>query len=206
MESAQIASQRKIVLIGAAIIFPFMAALWLAVYFLLPPLPGMADPLARLVFALGCSCIAVLLCFVTGIEAIAHERLFSPAIDPLAGYETRQMKVNFRYLQQTLEQLMVFIPGLLALAYYCPDGSSMRAVAAVTAVWIASRFAFWIGYHYSPLYRIGGGPGMLQSMAVLLYVCARFGYDFAGLAGALAPLILFGCIEAYLFYVSRPAA
>jgi hypothetical protein len=183
--------------------FPLSAALWLGVYYWTPPLSGMGDPLARLFFAINCCCVAVLFCFMTGIEAVSHERLQSPGIDPLAGYETRRMTINLRYLQHTLEQLLLFIPGLLALAYYCSNGSAMRAVVATTAVWIVTRAGFWIGYHYGPLYRAAGAPGMAQSMVVLLYVCARFGFDLVGLAGAIAPIALFLCIEAYLFYATR---
>ena len=70
-----------------AIAFPVTIALWLGVYYFLPPLSGMEDTLARLMFALKCCCIAILFCFLSGIEAVAHERFRSPAIDPLSGYE-----------------------------------------------------------------------------------------------------------------------
>src|SRR5579862_8108399 len=92
------------------------AALWFAVDRGLPPLAGMTAPAARLVFAGKCLCLAILFTFVTGIEAVAHERLGSPAIDPLVGFETPRLKVNLRYLQHTLEQLVVFAPALLGLA------------------------------------------------------------------------------------------
>jgi len=189
-----------------AIAFPVTIALWLGVYYFLPPLGGMEELLARLVFALKCCCIAILFCFLTGIEAVAHERLRSPAIDPLSGYETRRLTINLRYLQNTLEQLVLFVPGLFALAFYCADGHAMRAVVSTTVVWIAARFAFWIGYHYGSQHRSIGAPGMMQSMLVLLYVCARIGYEIAGPAGAIAPLIVFGCVEAVLVRATRPVS
>jgi hypothetical protein len=191
-------------LLEIALAFLVAVALWLAVYFLLPPLAGMAEPLARLIFALKCSCVAVLFCFVLGIEAVAHERFRSPAIDPLSGYETPRMTINLRYLQHTLEQLLVFLPGLLGLAYYCADGAAMRAVPATTLVWIAGRFAFWIGYHQASLHRAAGAPGMALGMAMLLYVGARFGYEFAGWAGAIALLALFFAGEAILVLTTKP--
>jgi hypothetical protein len=166
----------------------------------------MEDQVARLCFAINCCCVAILLCFVTGIEAVAHERLQSPAIDPLAGFETPRLKINLRYLQHTLEQLMLFVPGLLGLALYCSNGAAMRAVVATTVTWIVGRAGFWIGYHYGSQYRAIGVPGMAQSVIVLLYVCARFGFDVAGLAGAIAPFVLFGGIEAHLFYATRSSA
>lgn len=186
--------------------FAVAAALWLCVYFLLPPFSGMADPLARMAVALGCLCFAALFAFVLGVQAVAHERLQSPAINPLSDYRSPRMTINSRYLQNTLEQLVGFAPGLFGLAFYAADGRSMRAVVAVTAVWIAARWAFWIGYHRGPLYRAAGAPGMMQSLLVLLYVCCRFGYDAVGVAGAVAPVALFVAIEGFLFRATRGPA
>jgi hypothetical protein len=206
MPESSLAWQRSTTIIEIAIAAAVCIPLWFGLYLLLPPISGMDAASARLQFALKCCCVAVLFCFVTGIEAVAHERLRSPAIDPLSGFETQRMKINLRYLQHTLEQLLVFIPGLLGLSLYCADGYTMRAVVATSVVWILQRFAFWIGYHIGPLHRAAGAPGMAMGMIVLLYVVARFGYEYAGWPGALAPLVLFGCIEAVLFRTTRPVA
>jgi hypothetical protein len=179
-------------------------ALWLGLYYLLPPLAGMDEPLARLIFALKCGCVAILLCFVMGIEAVAHERFRSPAIDPLSGYETRRMTINLRYLQHTLEQLLIFLPGLLGLAVYSADGAAMRAVVATTVVWMLGRIAFWIGYHRGSLHRAAGAPGMALGMLVLLYVVARFGDEIAGPLGAVVLLALFFGGEAILVLTTKP--
>lgn len=206
METKPVSRQRSTLMTGILIAFPVTVAIWLTLDRLLPPIAGMEDPTARLIFALKCCCVAILLCFFSGIEAVAHERLTSAAIDPLAGQESRRMKINLHYLQNTLEQLLLFVPGLLGLSSYCSDGRSMRAVVATTVVWMLSRGAFWIGYHRGPQYRSAGLTGMVQSMIVLAYVSSRFGYDIAGLGGALAPLILLGCIEAYLVFVTKSPA
>ncbi len=52
-----------------------------------------------LFFAFKCRCFAVLFCFATGIDAVAHEQLQSPAFDPLIGYETKRLRVNLRYFK-----------------------------------------------------------------------------------------------------------
>ena len=136
-----------------------------------------------------------------GVEAIAHERLVTPAIDPLAGFETRRMRVNARYLSNTVEQFIVFAIGLLALSHYAPS----RLLVIVSIVWIVARWAFWIGYHFSPLLRGFGAPGMLQSMIVLLYVAWRWGSYAYGVAAGLALIVIFLGIEAFLFWaVKRP--
>ena len=130
--------------------------LWFALTRYLPPLKGMEDLGARMVVALKCLALATLFCLVAGVESVAHERLQSAAFDPLAGHETRRLQVNLRYLQNTLEQIIVFAVGLFGLAAYLTDGSAMRAVPAVTIIWILNRFAFWIGYRIHPLYRAFG--------------------------------------------------
>ncbi|MGA7780986.1 MAG: hypothetical protein WCA85_25230 [Paraburkholderia sp.] len=91
------------------------------------PLPGMDSLDARMLLTLKCYCVAVLFCLVTGFEAVAHERLTSPAFDPLAGFETHRLRVNQRYLQNTAEQIIVFAAALFGLAAYCPDGSATIA-------------------------------------------------------------------------------
>ena len=152
--------------------------------------------------ALQCCAIAALFTVVAGVEAVAHERLVTAAIDPLAGVETRRLRVNFRYLSNTVEQYIVFAAGLPALSAY----ASAKILVIVTIVWVLMRWAFWIGYHKSPLLRGIGAPGMIQSMIVLLYVAYRFGTDAYGAMAGAALLAIFAIIEAILFWaVKRPA-
>jgi len=201
--AADAGGKRSAMKVAILVAFPTTIAVWLGVYNFWPPIAGMADPTARIAYAINCACIAILLCFLTAIEAVSHERLLSDAFDPLAGNESMRMKINLRYLQNTLEQVVLFVSGLLALAIYCSDGRSMRAIVATTSVWILSRAAFWIGYHQGPQYRVVGVTGMAQSVLILLYVCGRFGYEVAGPVGAAVPLSLFGLVEAYLVIVTR---
>lgn len=198
----EVAGERRKLLGGAVIALPLAVAAWLALFWLTPPVTS-AEPLARLVYALNWIGVAVLLTFLTAIEAVSHERLFTPAIDPLAGRESRRMRINLRYLQHTLEQLLVFIPGLLLLAWYSADGAELRAVTATAVVWIALRLVFWVGYHISPSLRTPGLVGTAMSMVVLLYSVARFGYELAGPVGAAVPLALFAAAEVFLVWISK---
>lgn len=180
--------------------------LWLAIRFGAPPVAGVEPLGARMLFTLKCVCAATLFTLVAGVEAVAHERLQSPAFDPLAGHEPRRLRVNQRYLQNTLEQLAVFAVGLFGLAAYSPGGDAMRAVEATTIVWILARFAFWIGYHRSAALRGLGAPGMILSLLVLVYVVARFAFELTGAIGAAAAVGAFLLIEAVLFWTTREAA
>jgi uncharacterized MAPEG superfamily protein len=178
-------------------------ALWAAIDQLMPPILSMENLASRLVFSLKCWCVAVLFTLVMGIEAVAHERLSSPAFDPLARFETRRLKVNERYLQNTLEQTVVFAAALFGLAAYCPTGSAMRAVVATTVVWVLARFAFWAGYHRSVAMRGLGAPGMALSVIVLVYVGACVAEEIAGRLGILVLVGAFLAFEALLFWTTR---
>lgn len=184
--------QRRTTLLGIAVSAPAALLLWWLLWTYLP------DPIGpnRLRVAIQCCAVAALFSVVAGVEAVAHERLFTAAIDPLAGVETKRMRVNFRYLSNTLEQYVVFAAGLLALSLY----ASGKILVIVTIVWVFMRWAFWIGYHKSPLLRGIGAPGMLQSMIVLLYVAYRFGTDSYGSAVGMVLLAAFAAIEAILFW------
>jgi len=184
--------QRRTTLTGIAVSAPLTLLLWWLLWEYLPEPVGAN----RLRVAIQCCAVAALFSVVAGVEAVAHERLFTAAIDPLAGVETRRMRVNFRYLSNTLEQYVVFAAGLLALSLY----ASGKILVIVTVVWVLARWAFWIGYHKSPLLRGIGAPGMMQSMIVLLYVAYRFGNDSYGSAVGIALLAAFAILEAILFW------
>ena len=177
--------------------------LWFALMRLLPPLTGMDDAGARMLVALKCVVVATLFALVAGVEAVAHERLQSDAFDPLAGHQTKRLQVNLRYLQNTLEQTLIFAVALFGLAAYMTSGEAMRAVPAVTVIWVVNRYAFWIGYHRSAAMRGLGAPSMALSLIVLLYVVALIGADVAGTAGTVALLGLFIAVEAVLFLKTR---
>jgi hypothetical protein len=185
-------AQRRTTMSGIAVSAPATLLLWWLLWKYLP------DPIGvnRLRVAFQCCAVAALFSVVAGVEAVAHERLFTAAIDPLAGVETKRMRVNFRFLSNTVEQYVVFAAGLLALSLY----ASAKILVIVTMVWVLARWAFWIGYHRSPLLRGVGAPGMLQSMIVLLYVAYRFGTDSYGSAAGNALLAAFAILEAILFW------
>ena len=178
-------------------------ALWFTLDRLMPPLTGMDSLGARMLVALKCTVVATLFTLVLGVEAVAHERLQSDAFDPLAGHQTTRLAVNQRYLQNTLEQLVVFTVGLFGLAAYLDSGEAMRVVPATTVVWVLNRFAFWIGYHRSAAMRGLGAPSMMIGLIMLLYVAARIGGDVAGSAGAAIAILAFLAIEAVLFWKTR---
>ena len=196
-------AQRKAGIIVIAASAVVATAMWLGIRYFAPPIAHMDLIADRMLFAFKCWCFALLFCFATGIDAVAHERLQSPAFDPLAGYETKRLRVNLRYLQNTLEQLILFTAGLFGLAVYSVGSDAMRAVEATAVVWIAFRFAFWIGYHRSAAMRGLGAAGVAMSLIVLIYVVARISFEIGGMLGVATILSLFSVIEAILFWTTR---
>jgi hypothetical protein len=195
--------KRKSGMGAIAVSIAVSTALWFALYRYLPPLKGMDALDARMLVALKCLAVATLFALVAGVEAVAHERLQSAAFDPLAGHQTKRLQVNLRYLQNTLEQIVVFGVGLFGLAAYLTSGEAMRAVPATTVIWILNRYAFWIGYHRSAAMRGLGAPSMAVSLIMLLYVVARIGGDLAGTAGTVIAVGLYLAVEAVLFLKTR---
>jgi len=197
------AAQRRTIIAGMAIAAPVATLLWIGVYRFLPPVmvaSGAFDPTR---FALGWVAVAVLLCLATGAEAVAHRRLFTPGIDPLAGADPPAMKVDQRYLQQTVEQILVFAAGLFGLAACAAPETAARSIAATSSVWILSRWAFWIGYRRAPRFRAPALVGMVQSLVVLLWVAWQFGNSVAGRPWGAVRVALFLAIEALLLAQAR---
>lgn len=189
---------RGTIQLAVALSLPVALAAWFGLRHLLPPIA--AEPM---LFALQCSGAAVLLTLVAGVEAVAHERLFHASIDPLAGADSMRLIVNQRYIQNTLEQTAVFVPGLFLLAHYAAD---LRTVAATAILWTLGRWAFWIGYHVGPMWRGLGVFSMFQSLVVLGYGVGAFGFELAGWGGVALLLGPFAAIEIYLFAVLRRPA
>ena len=160
--------QRAVGIAGIAVASLFASGLWFGIDCSCRQLPGMDSLGARMLLTLKCCCAAVLFCLVTGIEAVAHERLTSPAFDPLVGFETRRLRVNQRYLQNTLEQIgrvrrRVVRAGRLRLPTARRCARSWRRPCSGS-----SREPHSGSAYRSAALRGLGAPGMAISMIVLL--------------------------------------
>jgi uncharacterized MAPEG superfamily protein len=84
------------------------------------------------------------------------------AIEPLAGNDSFFLRTNQRAITNTVEQLAVFAPALLALAAGVP-AARMAPIVALAYVFALARLAFWIGYLAGTLRR---APGMAATVVV----------------------------------------
>src|SRR6476619_3551010 len=82
--------------------------------------PLIADTAAdRLAYAIRWAVPPALLFFVM-VAVVGNQRFFSEAIDPTRGKETQRMVVDGRVADNTLQQLVLFVLGMLALATSLP--------------------------------------------------------------------------------------
>lgn len=85
-------------------------------------------------------------------------RLFdkSPeAEDPFAGKESHRFCVNQRVMTNSIEQLVMFAPLLVALATVVPPERAFL-IPLHAVLWTAGRALFWGGYHVALHWRAPG--------------------------------------------------
>ncbi len=145
---------QKTVALGALSGVAAMAVLVWLLAAIIPP-PVVADQAAdRLAYALPFAVVAVLPFFFM-LAAVGNARFKSEAIDPTLGKEDPVMVVNGRVADNTLQQYVVFLVGMLALSMSLPI-DRLNVVAALAITFVVMRVAFWIGYRIKPIHRAFG--------------------------------------------------
>jgi hypothetical protein len=105
---------------------------------------------------------AFVLAAMVATQMVARFAAF--VLDPTAGQETHFLLVNQRAISNSVEQMAILVPALLALAAAVP-AQQMPEIAAAGAAFAIARFVFWAGYLIHPLAR---APGMAGSAAISL--------------------------------------
>ena len=136
------------------------ATLFVALDWLLPPIAAATTAerigLAALALLPGVAVLALMI----GVQMLL--RFAAGTFDPTAGTDGPALVRTQRVITNTVEQLAVFTPSMLALA---AAGVPMRGVVALGIVFAVARAAFWIGYAIHPLAR---APGMAATAACSL--------------------------------------
>src|SRR5262245_44046392 len=161
---------QKVVAVGAASGVLAMIVSMTILYAVWPLPGGLATASDRLVYTVQADAIAAIPLLIAVI-AVGNNRFLSEAIDPTLGKESLTTLINGRVADNTLQQYVLFVAGTLAL---CPNlaPEQMRIVPAAVVVFVAARFAFWLGYRIAPLYRAFG-------MAATMYLnIGLLGYAF----------------------------
>lgn len=156
-------------LLGAAgMVAAYLA--WAALVEVIPPAPGASSMAVRL----GTACAALLPAAAVLLAMTVAQftgRYVTGAFDPTLGRDGRFLIVNQRVIANSVEQMAIFTPALLALAAGV-EARLMPQVVALALVFAAARLLFWVSYLANPLIR---GPGMGAGFAV----------NFAAVGGAI---------------------
>ena len=119
------------------------------------PVPTIGDTYgARLAYALRWSVVAVLPLFFM-IAAVGNARFLGEAIDPTQRREDHKLEVNGRVADNTTQQFLLFLVGVLALSTVLPI-QRISFIPAVAITFVICRLIFWVGYRIHPLYRAPG--------------------------------------------------
>lgn len=145
---------QKKVAIGAASGVTVMLVSLVALSGVMPALTPVAAAGERLAFTVKWIALAAAPLFLA-IIMVGNERFGSDAIDPTAGKESRAMIINGRVVDNTLQQFALFAAATLAVAA-SSRGDQLGLLAGAALIFVAVRFAFWIGYRIQPVYRAFG--------------------------------------------------
>jgi hypothetical protein len=122
----------------------------------------------QLVFALRCQIAPGFMLFA-GIEAVAIIRGVALVSPRLAAIAPKSLPVHRRYIQNTLEQLVLFFIATMVLSTF--PTTDLRVLPIMMGLFVLGRILFWIGYVFDPLYRALG-----MTMTAVPTVIALF-YD-----------------------------
>ena len=132
--------------------------------------PGEIGIDLRLEYALKWEAIAAL-CLLAGVGFIASRRFFIP--EAISGNPVAAIDIDRRYVQNTLEQLVLAFVAHLALVLIVP-ADSIRVIAVLVMLFVFGRLMFWIGYHVSGSARaFGFATTFYPTVAVYVFVTSR---------------------------------
>ena len=162
--AAELRAKQKRIAIGMSFAVVYLALVFWAGGWLVRVQP--VPPAGRLAFALPWLMGPGLTVFL-GVAAIGLARFTSPAM--IEGGQlpaTSPTEIDRRYLQNTLEQFAVFLPGWLALAQLLPD-ARLGLVPALALSFVFARLAFWWGYRRASTGRaFGFAATMMANVAI----------------------------------------
>ena len=162
------ADQRRVLRGVAAAVIGTGTAYALGYAFLGVLHPANDDVASRLAFALRWDVFPAFALLV-GIARVANARFASSEAITGATPEEGPLAIDKRYLQNTLEQLVLLVIAHLAFATLAPPDK--LHLVPVAAVWfVIARMAFLVGYHKAPTARaFGFGATFYPTVAFLIY-------------------------------------
>lgn len=162
-------SERKKIQTQICLAIAFGTTVFILGYFVIPiPVPELPTLIDRVAYTLQWQIASVLTLFV-GIGTVARKRLQTTAIDPINGRGEHHVLVDCRYVQNTLEQLVMNSFGQMMLSTYLKE-DQMKAIPLLVLLFVIGRITFWIGYRRSYLHRAFGFALTVSSNAFMYIV------------------------------------
>ena len=134
------------------------------------PFPKLRLPtlLDRVVFTLRWLIVS-LLSISAGVIWVGSMRYATAAINPLDPSGKKYVELRSRYLQNTVEQLLLHSFSLIALSTYLSE-ENMYLVPLLVVLFSIARLLFAVGYSMDPLKRaLGFVMTFLPTVGVILY-------------------------------------
>ena len=137
-------------------------------YAVVPPLPGLDEPGARVLLALRWLLIAMIPYAAVCLTILAA-RFFEGAHNPLLGGESERLRIHCRVMQNTLEQLAWFTLCVLPLASFLQPPQA-RLIPIVCVFFAFARLVYWWGYLRRGT--LGRGSGVQLTFALNIALLA----------------------------------
>ncbi|KAL5460487.1 hypothetical protein EMCRGX_G033938 [Ephydatia muelleri] len=119
----------------------------------------------KVAYTFRCAFLAAM-CLLVLIFAVVIKRGALGAINPLGGKE-HLIQVDKNVLTNTVEQFLVYLVSVMALATYLDTPEQLKLIPLYTTAFIVGRILFRIGYGLSPGYRT---VGMTINFASSVYI------------------------------------
>ena len=124
------------------------------------------------------SMMPLIYCFKT----VADSRYSSTAINPIQGKSEHLLTLQSKIMQNTLEQLVLSLPGQWILATYLTASAMPRVIPSLVIIFVLGRILFIIGYNKHPMKR-SYGMSMTAAPTLATHVYCLFCFFFYHLLG-----------------------
>ena len=135
---------------------------------------GIATLAERMVFVIRCQVFALPV-LIVGIVNVVRERFFNRGwIDGSPGDAGCRLDINKRFIQNTVEQLVLAVMANVALVVVLPQ-SALKCIPLLVSLFIVGRLIFWASYLRNPVSRaFGFTVTFFPTVCVVLYVMWQF--------------------------------
>lgn len=145
--------------------------IWMGYGFIDIELPLWVTMGDRMAYVAKCELLAGLM-LLFGVMAVAGQRFFShKAIEGDSRGLPKAITINLRYIQNTLEQLILLVITHMAYAATA-DSGEMKIIPILVSLFIVGRICFWIGYHQGALSRSFGFAVTFYPTVIMMIMTA----------------------------------